>query len=243
MNGAAHGEGLRADGSNPSRSTIKRIRVEPVAGKHAREFIKKYHYSGRVVTNSSIHLGAFLDGKMRGAMQFGPPMSKEKTLPLVAGTAWNGMLELNRMAFSEALPRNSESRCIGVALRLLKREYPQLEWILSFADATQCGDGTIYRASNFVLTGIKKNNSLVRMPDGSVRAKMTFGKSKHGVARGGATGIPEGAEYLPGFQLRYIYFYSQEARDRLTVPELPYDAITEAGAGMYKGQAREVGDG
>ena len=238
MNGAAHGEGLTAGGSNPPRSTIKQIRVEPISGPHAQAFIRKHHYSGTVVQNSSVNLGAFLHGKMLGAMQFGPPMNKYNTLPLVRDTAWNGMLEFNRMAFADALPRNSESRCIGVALRLLHGAYPQLEWILSFADATQCGDGTIYRASNFVLTGIKKNQSIIRLPDGSVRAKITFGKAKHGVARGGATAPPAGSTMLPGFQLRYIYFYTQAARDRLTVEELPYAAIGEAGAGMYKGQAR-----
>lgn len=242
--GAAQGEGSnQAGGSNPSRSTIKRIRVEPIGAQHARFFIKREHYSGRVVPNSNVHLGAFLDGKLHGVMQFGPPMNKRATAGLVRDTEWNGLIELNRMAFTDALPRNAESRCIGIALRLLKQHNPALEWVISFADATQCGDGTIYRASNFVLTGIKKNNSILKMADGSIRAKITFGKSKHAVARGGKTCAPEGSSYLPGFQLRYIYFYTATARARLTVNEVPFSAIREAGATMYKGKAREVGDG
>jgi hypothetical protein len=40
---------------------------------------------------------------------------------------------------------------------------------------------------------------------------------------------------LDGFQLRYIYFLDPSWRARLTVPELPYSAIDEAGAGMYRG--------
>jgi len=30
---------------------------------------------------------------------------------------------------------------------------PQIKWVISYADGTQAGSGTIYRASGFVLTG------------------------------------------------------------------------------------------
>lgn len=36
--------------------------------------------------------------------------------------------------------------------------------------------------------------------------------------------------------LRYLYFIDKSARARLTVPEIPFSAIDEAGAGMYLGQ-------
>jgi hypothetical protein len=39
---------------------------------------------------------------------------------------------------------------------------------VSFADGTQCGDGTIYRASGFVLTGIKENDQIWQAPSGEV---------------------------------------------------------------------------
>jgi hypothetical protein len=149
--------------------SAKDIRVAPISGADAVACIKRLHYSGKVVKGSQLHLGVFLDGVLEGAMQFGPSLDKRKTMPLVTGTAWNGFIELNRMAFSEKLPRNSESRALGVALRMIKKNYPQFEWVISFADGTQCGDGTIYRASGFVLTGIRKNSTVWAAPDG-----MTF---------------------------------------------------------------------
>lgn len=128
-------------------------------------------------------------------MQFGPSLDKRKVQGLVDGTGWNGFIELNRMAFSERLPRNSESRALGIAMRIIRKAYPHIEWVISFADGAQCGDGTIYRAAGFVLTGIRKNTSLWRGPDGSVsddatvktnptrppvfsRTSLTDGKSK-----------------------------------------------------------------
>ena len=66
-------------------------------------------------------------------------MDKRKVINLVVdengkSVKWNDMLELNRMAFDDYLPKNSESHCISIALRLIKKNAPQIKWILSFAD-------------------------------------------------------------------------------------------------------------
>lgn len=152
----------------------KEIELKVIPASIAVPFVKAHHYSGKVVNNSLLHFGAFLDGKLHGVMSYGPSMDKSKTIRLVEGTGWNEFLELNRMAFDDYLPRNAESYCIGKSLRMIKKQAPQIKWIISFADGTQCGDGTIYRASNFVLTGINKNKTMIRMPDGSVVAGLTL---------------------------------------------------------------------
>ena len=143
----------------------KDIIVKVIPSHVANAFIKKHHYSGKVVQNSNLHFGAFLDEQLHGVMSFGSPLDKRKVLPLVNTAAgrpclWNEMVELNRMAFDSHLPRNSESRCISIAFMLIRRNAPHIKWVLSFADGTLCGDGTIYRASGFLLTGIKKNTSV-----------------------------------------------------------------------------------
>ena len=235
-------------------ATAKDIVVKPISSKDARRIIKRLHYSGKVVQNSSLHFGVFLDGKCEGAMQFGPSLDKRKLMGLVEGSQWNGFIELNRMAFSDALPRNSESRAIGVAMRIIKKNYPQIKWVVSFADGTQCGDGTIYRASGFVLAGIKSSKNLCRLCDGSVIHKMTLesnptsprpelgGRSYYDVTGGKydfSIYVQEvGGEIIPGHQLKYVYFIDRGDRERLTVPELPFSKIDEIGAGMYKGKKR-----
>ena len=152
----------------------KDIYVAPIKAADANRIIKRLHYSKSHTQNSQLHLGVFLDGRLEGAMQFGPSIDKRKMLGIVEGAKWNDFIELNRMAFSEKLPRNSESRAIGVAIRIFRKQYSHIKWIVSFADGTQCGDGTIYRASGFVLTGIKKNTTMLRMPDGSIVADKTL---------------------------------------------------------------------
>jgi len=243
----------------------KDIVVKVLPASAANAFVRKYHYSGKVVNNSSLHFGAFLDGVLHGVMSFGSPMDKRKVLPLVhtadgVPCLWNEMLELNRMAFDEHLPRNSESRCISVAVRLLKKNAPHIKWILSFSDGTQCGDGTIYRASGFALTAIKVNKQIVELPDGyrfaqatvtrtgknggeQVRKEVCNRVSAHSMTKGknifqnGAASIKPvidaGGKFVEGYQLRYIYLLDKTCR--LNCPELPFSEIDRMGAGMYKG--------
>lgn len=232
----------------------KDIRLKVVPSKIANDFIRKHHYSGKVVNNSSLHFGVFLDGRMHGAMSYGSPLDKRKMLGLVEGTGWSEMLELNRMAFDEYLPEHSESRAIGVSLRMIKKQAPHIKWVISFADATSCGDGTIYRASNFHLLDIKVNKSLYIRPDGTAIHDMTLqsnptqprpelgGRSLFDIT-GGKYSMKEymeitGAKPMTGFQLKYIYFLDPDAKERLTVPILPFSKIDEMGAGMYLGEKR-----
>ena len=152
----------------------KEIEIKVIPSIVAIPFCKKVHYSGKVAPNSQLNFGAFLDGKLHGVMMFGPSMIKKNIIGLVRDTGWNEFIELNRMAFDDYLPRNAESYCIGYALRQIKKQAPHIKWVISFADGTQCGDGTIYRASNFVLTGINPNKTIILMPDGSAVAGLTL---------------------------------------------------------------------
>lgn len=218
----------------------KQIVVRPITAQEARATVQRIHYSGKVVQNSTLHLGVFWLGKLEGAMQFGSPLDRRKVLPLVRGSEWNQMLELNRMAFSEALPRNSESRAIAVAFRMFRKHRPDIKWILSFADGTQCGDGTIYRAAGFVLTGIKDTDQMWRLPDGSSVCQVTYNKGAWTALSDGASSGAKvlkglGAVRIPGYQFRYIAFLDPTWRDRLTVPVIPFDSIP-ADARMYRGK-------
>ena len=207
----------------------KEIIVKVILSKVANEFVKKHHYSGKVVNMSNLHFGCFLDNKLHGVMSYGPPMDKRNVLPLVdtgsdsINKKWNEMLELNRMAFDDYLPKYSESRCIAISIRLIKKNAPQIKWILSYSDATQCGDGTIYRASGFKLTQINKNGTIYKLADGNIVAKR--GDSKYNF---------KGATALKGFQNRYIYLIDKNCKINSDI--IPFTEIDNQGAGMYKGK-------
>lgn len=230
----------------------KEIIIKVIPSNIANEFVKKHHYSGKVVQNSNLHFGAFLDGNLHGVLSYGSSLDKGKMVTLVNGTGWNEFLELNRMAFDDYLPRNSESYCIAKTLKLIKKKAPQIKWVVSFADGCSCGDGTIYRASNFVLTAIKENFNLCELPSGEKVHKMTLesnpttprkelnGKCYYDITDG-RFNFKKYVEYvggkiLKGYQLRYVYFIDPSYKEKLSVPIIPFSKIDEIGAGMYRGK-------
>jgi len=236
----------------------KDIIVKVIPAKVANNFVKLYHYSGKYATSSLLHFGCFLDDKLHGVMSFGNPIDRRKLLPLVLTkdnqpVLWTEFLELNRMAFDNYLPKNSESRCLSIAIKLIKKNTPHIKWIISFADGTQCGDGTIYRASGFYLTQIRESkNDLWKTPkhlgwneevahriaiQGGVGGRIAeFVLQKYGTRN---VPIPKlikdnGGSSMNGFQFRYIYLIDKTCK--INVPILPFSKIDELGAGMYKGE-------
>ena len=113
----------------------KEIVMKVIPAKVAIPFIRTHHYSGKVVNNSSLHFGVFLDGQLHGVMSYGTILDKSKIIGLVKDKGLNEFMELNRMAFDSYLPRNSESRAISMSIKLIKKYAPQIKWIISFADA------------------------------------------------------------------------------------------------------------
>ena len=217
----------------------KEIIVKVIPAKIANEFVKQHHYSGKVVQNSSLHFGCFLDNKLHGVLSYGSSLDKSKTIGLVEPTLWNEYLELNRMAFDEYLPRNSESRCISISIKLIKRNAPHIKWIISYADGCDCGDGTIYRAAGFYLTLIKENNDIFMLPNGNKIHSMTIKSSRPIMSKYGSwkkylDTEHKGWKKIKGFQFRYIYLIDKACK--ITVPILPFSRIDELGAGMYRGE-------
>lgn len=239
----------------------KDVIVKVIPSKIANEFIKKHHYSGKVVNNSQLHFGCFLNNELHGVMSFGCSLDKRKVQNLVVHketnkpALWNEWLELNRMAFDDYLPRNSESRCISIALKLIKKNAPHIRWIISFADGTHCSDGTIYRASGFKLTNLS-TASMIELPEkywkynggGKYAHRMTLQAKSNVMYKVMQKELGLNGEYktmewyaeklntkvVEGYQLRYIYVLDKNYK--LNVPEIPFSKIDELNAGMYKGQ-------
>lgn len=226
--------------------SAKDIEIRTIHSSIAREVMKRGHYSHKVVANSSLHFGVFWKGALEGVLQYGHPIDKRKSIALVEGTTWNGFLELNRMWMSEVLPKNTESRALAITLRYIKKYLPQAKWVVSYADGTQAGSGTIYRASGFILTGIRKNTTIIYVPAmKECFAKLTFtdmksNKTYERIKR--ATGVDVvkemrgaasvthliqalGAEVLKGYQLRYIYFLDPAWQSKLKVEPIPYERL------------------
>lgn len=239
--------------------TAKDIEIKLIDSKSSRKIVSLYHYSGKCTQNSQIHFGVFLDGRLEGSLQFGPSIDKRRMAQNL-GVGFDDVLELNRMALSDRCPKNSESRALGVCLRMLKKQYKHLKVIVSFADACQCGDGTIYRASGFKLHSFKKNVSLLEV-NGEVVSEKTlkdiilpngkqlsaFLRSHSGIdkktiddvvlSNGKLLSSYLVGSYKPldGYQMKYLYFFDKELEKRFKFIDF---ADIPSEVKMYKGLKR-----
>lgn len=225
----------------------KEIIVKVIPKKIADDFVKKRHYSHKVASTGLINFGAFLDNKLIGVAQWGRPINKYLQITLVKDSEWNSFLELNRLVCIDDTPKNTESRFISICLKLIKKNAPQIKWVISFADATQCGDGTIYRASGFKLISVNDSEQLYLLPNGEKVHLMAlqgghYSSKRKEMLQMGYTNPKEYMEKvlkgvkLEGKQLKYIYFLDKTKEKDLTVPIIPFSKIDELNAGMYKGE-------
>ena len=227
-------------------SDIKKIIVKLIPKKEADKVVKKHHYSGKVTQNSQLSFGVFLNGILLGAAQFGPSIDKRR-MGQNLGIGMNESLELNRLAISDKLGKNAESRVLGICLKIIKKQYPFIRCIISFADACQCGDGIIYRASNFKLESYKINKSLLELNDEAFKIVKRYipktgrivamkALDDHRTENGkylGSLAKKHGAKPLIGYQMKYIYYFDKELEKKhknIEFKDIP-DNIK-----MYKGK-------
>ena len=113
---------------------------------------EKWHYLGKQGFISEINYGVYCNSKLYGCISFGSPNAKV-LFPFYTPETQEGWWEVKRLALSDDLPKNSESRIIGVSIRLLK-QVRKVNGIVTYADSGVGHEGTIYKASGFKYRGL-----------------------------------------------------------------------------------------
>lgn len=209
-----------ADHHRPPRSILKTLRVEPVAPAAIRSLIEKEHYLHSMPPAPRMCFAVSLDGDLAGAVVF--TSGSRHCHRLLAGAQPHDVATLARMWLADDLPRNSESRVIGVVLRHLKRE---TDWklLLSYADPGARHVGTIYQASGWLYLGRGEPTSYVRLPDGALRHPRSiydqYGTNRVSHLR--ATGVDAERVAVLG-KYRYAFMLDPSWRWRIAAPILAY---------------------
>lgn len=124
--------------------------VKEIDRKLANEIIIKNHYSKKVYNGTYINLGVFENNMLVGVLQFGYAMNPASCGSVVKETQKNQYLELNRMWLSDDIEtKYSESQAFSCSIKFIKRKYPTIKWIQSFADERCGGFGIVYQACSF----------------------------------------------------------------------------------------------
>jgi hypothetical protein len=131
-------------------------------------------------------------------------------------------ITLTRLWLSDELPKNSESRVLGMALRELKIN-TTIKFVLAYSDPVFGHVGIIYQATNWLYTGLSYATGLYDIGDGALHHSRSLAHQlgSHSidylVLQGiNARIVPQQAKH------RYIYFLDESYRHRLVVPVMPY---------------------
>lgn len=198
--------------------------VKEIDRKLANDIIVENHYSKKFFNNSFIHLGVLCNKVIIGCLQYGHLMNNNSVSNIVEGTKNGEALELNRMWIADNVGEYPESRAISYSLKYIRRKYPKIKWIQSFADERCGGFGIVYQACSFDYYGEHLSEfyeingecyhktmftNLGRSGSHSTKAKL-LRKNKHL------------AKKINLRQFRYIKFLDQREKKKCTLKQQSY---------------------
>lgn len=128
---------------------MDKLLIAPCDMKAARHAVMHWHYSKKMPIGRLVKYGVWEDGRFIGAIIFGRGASY--TAGDSFGLEPHQWCELVRVAMTNHT--TPVTRCVAIAIRLIKKTQPGLRLILSYADPEQGHGGVIYRAGNWTYLG------------------------------------------------------------------------------------------
>lgn len=136
----------------------------------AQPFVKDYHYSHLLPSNTQLVLGYYVGTDLIGVISFGIGSNRNQ-LPWMrkidASLTWENFFELTRLCIRPDMHvKNLASRMIRLAFDFLRIHWPKKQIILSYADVNQVNTsgvshiGYIYQATNWYYLGESKSSTL-----------------------------------------------------------------------------------
>jgi hypothetical protein len=206
-------------GSIPT-AALHNLRLIPISRGDAKSLIVRNHYSHSLPGGTKMSFGVILNGRLLGALTFG--VGPYLGYKLVNEASSDDVVTLTRLWLSDELPRNSESKVLGIALRSIKKE-TNLKFVLAYSDPAAGHLGTIYQATGWLYTGLSSRVPLYNIGDGKFYHSRTLAHQlgTHSISYLASQGIsvktvPQSAKH------RYVYFLDESWRSRLAVLVLPY---------------------
>ncbi len=217
---AARSEFHQIGGGATPTPALHSIRIAPIKFNVAKRVLVKHHYLHSMPGGTQSSLGAFVEDRLLGVLTLGVGPSNAHRL--VEKAAPTDCVTLTRLWLSDELPKNSESRVLGIALRSLGSA-TSFKFVATYADPNVEHVGTIYQATNWIYIGESQAMPLLDFGDGVGRHTRSVARKygthslkylrKHGLT---VKKIPQARKH------RYIYFLDRTWRNRLKPEQLQY---------------------
>lgn len=139
--------------------SVRDFKVVKVDRKVIGKFIEEHHYSGSINGCMADFCFALYDNdELIGGLFYGR-MAMANQWRRFAGSACE-VIELRRLVCVDNTPKNTESYFIGSTLRWLRKN-TDIRVVVSYADSDYGHTGIVYKASNFILEGVRKGAKVI----------------------------------------------------------------------------------
>jgi hypothetical protein len=205
---------------------LSRCHTRPISHLTAARMVERFHYAHRAPSIVAA-VGMYVDDVLAGCITYG--INAVPNVHRCCGEEYRlRSLELNRLFIHDWAGRNSESWLIGQSFRWLQDKWPQYVVLVSYADTGHGHHGGIYRATNWLWTGLSSERC-----EGFQVGRDTI-HAKHMNNRHGTRSVAAILKLYPGAvpisgqpKHRYVQFLGDRRQKRvlraaLKWPVLPY---------------------
>ena len=188
------------------------------AAKHA---VLRWHYSRAMPAAKLVKIGVWEGEKFVGAVLFGSGANRHIGRPF--GLQATQVCELVRVALAPGR-HHPTSRCIAIALKLLRRRCPGLRLVVSYADNGQGHIGTLYQAGGWIF--LEAGSQPYLRVNGKIEHPRTlharFGKGGQSISWLRANVDPRADRVEQGTKFKYVMPLDNEMRKQLAPLAKPY---------------------
>jgi hypothetical protein len=211
-------------------SVMSTLRLDWCSHKTAEYAVLHWHYSKTMPKGKLVKIGVWEDQRFIGAVIFSRGANRNLLSPF--GLNATEGCELSRVALT--VHQTPVTRILSIAIGLLRRQSPGLRLIVSYADADQGHQGSIYQGGNWVYDGL--------MGAGDVAAFIVHGQKTHSKTlynRYGAMGNrldwlrqhvdPEAAPFVTHGKHRYLMPLDPSISETIKKRHQPYPKHASVG--------------
>lgn len=204
-----------------------KLRVDYCSREAAKYAVEKWHYSRQMPTFKLVTFGVWEDDKFVGTVIFGSGATPNLLKPYGLGP-FEGC-ELVRVSMTTH--RTPVSRVIAIALRMLRKAFPGLRLVVSFADPSEGHSGGIYKAGGWIYAGTMRDARYFKIKGKTVHPR-SVGQKKvaQTIEAVRATFDPFASTVMKPGKHRYLMPLDDAMREQIAPLAQPYPAAVQSEA-------------
>ena len=202
--------------------------LKPISNKKALKIVQRIHQSSDTLPTQTKHcLGVYINDILEGVITLGYGTRPKHTIQkLFPSLNISDYYEIGRMCINNDYKTNTESQMLSKTMKYIKKNFPNIKLIFTWANGLLGKIGTVYQASNFLYGGYIKTDCYVK--DGIQIHPRRIKKLLHPkdprqtVRPTSDEKINYQINHFKGKQFMYVYFLCGKTQKRNLIKESPY---------------------